>query len=58
MLAAMLFLSTFANAQTDDVFKPYKTTDLRMPSVPIILSDPYFSIWSPFDKLNEGALRH
>lgn len=54
----MLFLSTFANAQTDDVFKPYKTTDLRMPSVPIILSDPYFSIWNPFDKLNEGALRH
>ena len=56
--AAMLAVAMVANAQTADVFKPYKATDLRMPSVPIILSDPYFSIWSPFDKLNEGSLRH
>ncbi|MBI0306251.1 DUF4964 domain-containing protein [Bacteroides thetaiotaomicron] len=31
---------------------------LRAPSVPIIVSDPYFSIWSPYDKLMEGSTEH
>ncbi len=54
----VLSLVSCAKAQNSEVFEPYKTTDLRMPSVPLIMSDPYFSIWSPFDKLNEGSLRH
>ena len=45
-------------AQTPDLFQPYKATDLRLPSVPIVVSDPYFSIWSPYDKLNEGCTAH
>jgi hypothetical protein len=58
MLVAVLVTATFAEAQTPDVFKPYKTTSLRLPSVPLVVSDPYFSIWSPYDKLNEGDPRH
>jgi len=58
MLVAMVALSACMKAQTFDVFKPYKASNLRMPSVPIVMSDPYFSIWSPYDKLNEGSLRH
>lgn len=40
------------------MFQPYVETDLRLPSVPIVVNDPYFSIWSPFDTLNEGDTSH
>lgn len=51
-------LSLPAAAQTAAMFEPYRQTDLRMPSVPIVVSDPYFSIWSPYDNLNDGPTRH
>ena len=46
-----------AFAQSQDLFQPYQPTDLRTPSVPLIVSDPYFSIWSPYDRLNDGVTR-
>jgi hypothetical protein len=46
------------NAQTAEFFQPYKSTQLRMPSVPLVVSDPYFSIWSPYDQLTDGSTRH
>lgn len=55
-LAACAALSV--SAQTPDLFNPYRSTELRLPSVPLVTSDPYFSIWSPFDKLTDGSPRH
>ena len=56
--AVLCALCFSASAQTDDMFKPYRSTDLRLPSVPLVVSDPYFSIWSPYDRLTDGTPRH
>ena len=44
--------------KTENTFQPYAETDLRLPSVPLVVNDPYFSIWSPYDKLTDGTTRH
>ena len=59
LLTVMAFsVGLFANAQTGNLFKPVKEIALRTPSVPIVVSDPHFSIWSPYDKLMEGSTEH
>ena len=50
LLAALLLTAGHAMAQSADVFTPYKQTTLRLPSVPLLTNDPYFSFWSPFDR--------
>ena len=57
-LAVALGISSLANAQSPEFFKPYKQTGLRLPSVPLVNNDPYFTIWSPFDKLTDGGTVH
>ncbi len=56
--ALLLMLSFIAFAQEAKFFEPYKNTDLRLPSVPLILNDPFISFWSPYNKLNEGYTTH
>ena len=58
ILTLLILVSALANAQKPEFFKPYASTDLRLPSVPLIVNDPYFSIWSPYDKLTDGTTRH
>ena len=57
-MVTVLLLSGAALAQTAEMFQPYKTTSLRLPSVPLLVNDPYFSFWSPFDHLTDGSVRH
>ncbi len=56
--ASFCFSSKTNNTNIEDRFKPYYQTSLRAPSVPLILSDPNFSIWSPYNTLNEGNSQH
>ena len=58
LLFAAFAVATFAKAQNPDYFVPYKTTALRLPSVPLLVNDPYFSFWSPYDKLTDGTVKH
>ena len=63
MRKSFLFLIAFASvsllqAQTPDYFEPYKKIALRLPSVPLLVNDPYFSFWSPYDHLNDGTTKH
>ncbi|MBQ5971040.1 MAG: DUF4965 domain-containing protein [Prevotella sp.] len=51
--AAIAFATT-AFAQNAEFFTPYKSTSLRLPSVPIFVNDPYVSFWSSYDKLTDG----
>src|SRR5215472_17413128 len=47
LVLSSLALSTAINAQT-----------LRPPSVPLVACDPYFSIWSPADRLTDADTVH
>ncbi|MCR5851535.1 MAG: DUF4965 domain-containing protein [Bacteroidaceae bacterium] len=57
MLAAFVS-ATLLQAQKSDYFEPYKKTALRLPSVPLLVNDPYFSFWSPYDHLYDGTTKH
>ncbi len=53
--AALLFLLTASTAWAQP---PRKETALRPPAVPLIVHDPYLSIWSPADRLTDANTQH
>lgn len=61
-LCAVLMLCAFwvgkTSAQQPNLFTPSYANPLRLPAVPILTNDPYFSVWSPFDQLNAGTTTH
>ncbi len=57
-LAVSAVISMAAIAQSPEDFVPYKQINLRLPAVPLLMNDPYFSIWSNYDELNAGVTRH
>lgn len=46
------------NVQATDLFKTSRDIALRAPSVPLITSDTYLAIWSPYNELTEGNTEH
>ena len=58
LLLAAFFAAALLQAQTPDYFVPYKQITLRLPSVPLLVNDPYFSFWSPYDNLYDGTTKH
>ncbi len=54
VVTATMAIGLPAVAQTAEDFQPYKESALRLPSVPLLVNDPYFSIWSNYDNLNGG----
>ncbi|MEA4982179.1 MAG: DUF5127 domain-containing protein, partial [Paludibacter sp.] len=58
MSAGQLSLAETKTGNQSDEYKPAFEFSLRAPSVPLILSDPNFSIWSPYDRLNEANSQH
>ena len=53
LVALFMIVAAAARAQT-----PVAAPALRPPAVPLVAVDPYFSIWSPADRLTDAATVH
>lgn len=56
-VAGLLVCSNHATAK-DNFFEPVAKNSLRLPSVPLLVSDPYFSVWSASDNLMDKTAEH
>lgn len=57
-LLSILFVWLCCACTDVDYFEPEKVNTLRAPSYPLVTIDPYTSIWSFTDQLNDDATRH
>lgn len=57
-ITLLMFGVTAYAVEPTDLFTPYQKNNLRLPSYPLLMNDPYFSLWSPHDKLTDGTTRH
>lgn len=58
LFMTVLAIGAMCQAYATDLFTPVQKTNLRAPSVPLIVSDPYLSIWSPYNELTQGITEH
>lgn len=54
----LLLFVTVSGMCAGDPYKASREIALRAPSVPLITSDTYLSIWSPYNTLTEGSTEH
>lgn len=55
LFSTIMSVCLACNVQATDLFKTSQDIALRAPSVPLITSDTYLAIWSPYNELNEGT---
>lgn len=58
LFTTILSVCLACNMQATDLFKTSQNIALRAPSVPLITSDTYLAIWSPYNELTEGNTEH
>lgn len=58
LFTTILSVCLACNMQATDLFKTSQDIALRAPSVPLITSDTYLAIWSPYNELTEGNTEH
>lgn len=58
LLSLLCLMSLSGHAQDQDVFTPVHAFDLHMPAIPLVTSDPFFCLWSKYDRLFDGSVTH
>ncbi len=58
VLASLTMSASCSTSVSNEYFTPVQKSDLRLPSTPLLVSDPMFSFWSPSDVLTEESVEH
>nr|WP_307836751.1 DUF4964 domain-containing protein [Bacteroides thetaiotaomicron] len=58
LFSTIMSVASHAMCRQLTCLKRVQDIALRAPSVPLITSDTYLAIWSPYNELNEGNTEH